>query len=138
MARLLTSVACKQHASHKCPHTQSHLGIAHGKLESSHDLVFALHCAGQTDLNRRQVKIKRAEAKPIGMDDITTSMNSGLGIQQASPQMEDEDEYHAKRLQTQFELARILAGRTDDGLARGCCTPLDQGIKLIRRTENTD
>ena len=72
------------------------------------------------------------------MDDITTSMNSGLGIQQASPQMEDQDEYHAGRLETQFELDRILAGRTDGGLARSYCTPLDQGIKHITRTENTD
>lgn len=106
-------------------------------------MVCALHCADQTDLDRRRVKIRKAEAKlptsvDVDFDDVLSQMNSGMGIQKASPEMEAEDEYNAGHLEDKFEMARMFEAQMDDELAGTCPTPSDQEIKHTRRTEYTD
>ena len=102
-------------------------------------MTWCLLFAAETDLDRRRVKVKRAEAKlPTSVNDLLTQMNCGLGIQQASPEMEAKDERFTGDYDSQMNMLRKYQAQIDSELAQSSSTPPGQDIKRPRRPESTN
>ncbi len=78
-----------------------------------------LHAA-RTDIQRREERVQKAEARlPANVDDVAAQMTGGLGVQQASHVLDDADESNADVLELQCEVANFFRSQDSDSTSRG-------------------